>query len=218
MTKIAHVSWWRYDKKNLASLNLYLYLPNFYFYPFLFRFEFRLIPVQDTQDYLSNFYFYPFLFRLIPVQDTQDYLSNFYFYPFLFRFLFLFKLFRTKSLACLIISNKSICIRILIEILSRSPTRQDSIHIQNLLGKSRTKKQVVRNFASLILGIDIDFDPVVDQAPLLFVTLTHDYSDLSIMGSDFPMLERISLFGCPADIISQALTLRLLRVRYCQHY
>ena len=75
-----------------------------------------------------------------------------------------------------------------------------------------------RNFASLILGIDIDFDPVVDQAPLLFVTLTHDYSDLSIMGSEFPMLERISLFGCPADIISQALTLRLLRVRYCQHY
>ena len=194
MTKIAHVSWWRYDKK-IASLNLYLYLPNFYFYPFLFRFGFRLIPVQDTQDYLSNFYFYPFLFR----------------------FGFLFEL-ATKSLTCLIISNKSICIRILIEILSRSPTRQDSIHIQNLLGKSRTKKQVVRNFASLILGIDIDFDPVVDQAPLLFVTLTHDYSDLSIMGSDFPMLERISLFGCPADIISQALTLRLLRLRYCQHY
>ena len=194
MTKIAHVSWWRYDKK-IASLNLYLYLPNFYFYPFLFRFGFRLIPVQDTQDYLSNFYFYPFLFR----------------------FGFLFEL-ATKSLTCLIISNKSICIRILIEILSRSPTRQDSIHIQNLLGKSRTKKQVVRNFASLILGIDIDFDPVVDQAPLLFVTLTHDYSDLSIMGSEFPMLERISLFGCPADIISQALTLRLLRVRYCQHY
>jgi len=27
---------------------------------------------------------------------------------------------------------------------------------------------VERNFASLILGIDIDFDPVVDQAPLLF--------------------------------------------------
>ena len=75
-----------------------------------------------------------------------------------------------------------------------------------------------RNFASLILGIDIDFDPVVDQAPLRCVTLTHDYSDLSIMGSEFPMLERISLFGCPADIISQALTLRLLRVRYCQHY
>jgi len=101
-----------------------------------------------------------------------------------------------------------------------------------LLGKSRIKKWVERNFASLILGIDIDididinididididFDPVVDQAPLLFVTLTHDYSDLSIMGSEFPMLERISLFGCPADIISQALTLRLLRVRYCQHY
>jgi len=116
MTKIAHVSWWRYDKK-IASLNLYLYLPNFYFYPFLFRFEFRLIPVQDTQDYLSNFYFYPFLFR----------------------FGFLFEL-ATKSLTCLIISNKSICIRILIEILSRSPTRQDSIHIYNLLGKRRTKK------------------------------------------------------------------------------
>jgi len=92
--------------KKLASLNLYLYLPNFYFYPFLFRFGFRLIPVQDSQDYLSNFYFYPFLFR----------------------FGFLFEL-ATKSHTCLIISNKSICIRILIEILSRSPTRQDSIHI-----------------------------------------------------------------------------------------